>query len=522
MAQAGAHDYSPRPMATTPKPHVRAAGILLHPTSLPSSHGIGDLGEGARRFIDWLHEAGVTRWQVLPLVPAGPGNSPYATPAALAGHPLLVDLNNLAEAGLLSVDALKAPAFSLDWCDFPAVAAYKEERLAAAALALHAGKNPAWKVEFDAFAHAHGWAREAAIFLAIRDAYHGHPWWSWEPALRDREPQALAIAEAKHATAIDRHLARFFFFEKQWQALRAHAHAKGVSIIGDVPIYVDRDSVDVWSNRDQFRLDSAGNPLAVAGVPPDFFSKTGQLWGNPLYDWDRMAADGHAWWVRRLARALAQVDVVRLDHFRGFSAYWEVPAGAKDATAGRWVAGPGRALFDDLKKALGALPLIAEDLGVIDDAVEELRDGLALPGMRILQFAFGEGADHAFLPHNHCARSVAYTATHDNDTTLGWWQTTSDAVRDHARRYLAVSGHDIVWDMMRAAFASVADLAVVPLQDVLCLDGGSRMNTPAIALGNWGWRVRMAAFNPSLAQRVREIATLYGRTLPVRKTRPSP
>lgn len=521
MAQAGARDYSPRAMANTPKIHTRAAGILLHPTSLPSTHGIGDLGEGARRFIDWLHEAGVTRWQVLPLVPAGPGNSPYATPAALAGHPLLVDLNNLAEAGLLSAEALKAPAFPLDWCDFPAVSAYKEERLATAATALYAGRNPAWKAELDTFVHANGWAREAAIFLAIRDAYQGHPWWSWEPALRDREPQALALAEAKHATAIDRHLARFFFFEKQWQALRAHARNKGISIIGDVPIYVDRDSVDVWSNRDQFRLDAAGQPLAVAGVPPDFFSKTGQLWGNPLYDWGRMAADGHAWWVRRLARALEQVDVVRLDHFRGFSAYWEIPTDAKDATAGRWAPGPGRALFDDLKKALGALPLIAEDLGVIDDAVEELRDGLQLPGMRILQFAFGEGADHAFLPHNHSARSVAYTATHDNDTTLGWWQTTSDAVRDHARRYLAVSGHDIVWDMMRAAFSSVADLAVVPLQDVLCLDGGSRMNTPAIAAGNWGWRVRMAAFNPSLAQRVREIATLYGRTLPLKKARPS-
>ena len=512
-------DYSPRPMSNTPKAFTRAAGILLHPTCLPSTHGIGDLGDGARRFIDWLSDAGMSRWQVLPLVPAGPGDSPYATPAALAGHPLLVDLHGLAEAGLLSSDALKAPAFPVDWCDFPAVTTFKEARLATAATALYQGKNPAWKAELETFVHANRWAREAAIFLAIREAYQGYPWWSWEPALRDREPQALAAAESKHAESIDRHLARFFFFEKQWQALRAHARNKGISIIGDVPIYVDRDSVDVWSNRSQFRLDGAGNPLAVAGVPPDFFSKTGQFWGNPLYDWDRMAADGHAWWVSRLARALEQVDVVRLDHFRGFSAYWEIPADAKDASAGHWVPGPGRRLFDDLAKALGPLPLIAEDLGDIDDAVHELRDSLALPGMRILQFAFGEGADHPFLPHNHTARSVAYTATHDNDTTLGWWQSTSEAVRDHARRYVAVSGHDIVWDLMRATFESVADLAVVPLQDVLCLDGGSRMNTPSVAEGNWRWRVRMAAFNPSLAVRLREISTLYGRTAPLAKTR---
>lgn len=489
----------------------RAAGILLHPTCLPSPHGIGDLGEGAHRFIDWLAMAGVTRWQILPLVPAGPGNSPYATPAALAGHPLLVDLVGLYEAGLLSKAALEAPAFPLDRCDFPAVVAYKEDRLASAAKALVAGRNPAWKADFEAFVGRERWAREAAVFLAIREAHGNEPWWSWEPGLRDRDPHALSLAEARYADGIERHLARFYFFERQWQAVRAHARDKGVAIIGDVPIYVDRDSVDVWSNREQFRLDAHGQPDAVAGVPPDFFSKTGQLWGNPLYAWDRMAADGHRWWVERMRRALAQVDVVRLDHFRGFSGYWEIPFGSKDATAGRWVKGPGRALFDDLAKALGALPLIAEDLGVIDEPVELLRDGLALPGMRILQFAFGEGADHPFLPHNHTQRAVVYTATHDNDTTLGWWQTTSEAVRDHVRRYLAVSGNDVVWDLIRVCFASVAELAVVPFQDVLCLDGGARMNTPAVAEGNWGWRVRVAAFNPSLAARVRELASLYGR-----------
>lgn len=493
---------------------TRAAGILLHPTSLPSQHGIGDLGEGARRFIDWLSECGLSRWQVLPLVPAGPGNSPYATPSAFAGHPLLVDLFALRDDGLLDQDAMKAPAFALDTVDFEAVTAFKEARLTAAADALLAGKNPRLKVELETFRHEARWATETATFLALREARNGLPWWDWEPALRDRDPQAMASASAEVQHRVAQHVCRFFFFEKQWKALRAHAAQRGIKIIGDVPIYVDRDSVDVWAHRDQFQLDAAGHPNAVAGVPPDFFSKLGQLWGNPLYDWGKMRADKHRWWVERLSRALEQVDLVRLDHFRGFSAYWEVPADAPDARSGRWVPGPGRALFEDLRAALGDLPLIAEDLGVIDDDVEALRDGLSLPGMRILQFAFGETAAHPFLPHNHTARSVAYTATHDNDTTLGWWQTTTDRVRDHVRRYLAVSGHDIVWDLIRATFSSVADLAVVPLQDVLCLDGRSRMNTPGLAEGNWGWRVRVQAFNVPLAQRLSELARLYGRLPP--------
>ncbi len=519
LSRPATRGYGRATMSTSSQ---RAAGILLHPTSLPSRHGVGDLGEGARRFIDWLAEAGLSRWQVLPLVPAGPGDSPYATQAALAGHPLLVDLHGLAAADLLPDDALAAPAFPIDACDFPAVTAFKEARLTLAAEALWAGRNPVWKADFEAFVHEHAWATEAATFLALKEAHGGAAWWDWPAPLRDRETNALAAAVGAQRGAIDRHLARFYFFERQWRELRAYAHERGITIIGDVPIYVDRDSVDVWERRDQFRLDAAGNPEAVAGVPPDFFSKTGQLWGNPLYAWDRMAADGHGWWVRRMRRALEQVDLVRLDHFRGFSAYWEVPADAPDATSGRWVKGPGRALFDDLSRALGSLPLIAEDLGVIDDDVESLRDGLALPGMRILQFAFGEDAAHPFLPHNHRARSVVYTATHDNDTTLGWWQTTTEAVRDHVRRYLAVSGHDIVWDLIRASYASVADLAVTPLQDVLCLDGGARMNVPGIAEGNWRWRVRMAAFNQPLAMRLRALATLYGRSVTTSRERRTP
>ncbi|MFO0750711.1 MAG: 4-alpha-glucanotransferase [Myxococcota bacterium] len=499
------------------RPRLRHAGVLLHPTSLPSAHGIGDLGDGARRFLDWLAEAGLTRWQVLPLVPTGGGNSPYGTPAALAGHPLLVDLVELGRWGLLSADALQAPAFGLDSVDFARVIPYKRERLIAAADALIAGKNPGLKQELDEFRQGARWAEDAAAFLALKAARNGEPWWSWEPALRDREPAALAAAKAAVQRDIDREVALFFFFERQWRSLRSYAKERGVAIIGDVPIYVDRDSADVWAARESFRLNPDGSPVAVAGVPPDFFSKDGQLWGNPLYDWARMAQDGHRWWVERMRRALTHVDIVRLDHFRGFAAYWEVAADATNARGGKWVPGPGRALFDDLRRELGDLPLIAEDLGKIDDAVHELRDTFDLPGMKILQFAFDEDDDHPFLPHRHTARSVCYTATHDNDTTLGWWQTTNERARDHVRRYLAVSGHEVVWDLIRACFASVADLAIVPLQDVLCLDGRSRMNTPGVAEGNWGWRVRVQAFNHPLAARLKELAELYGRGVTTRK-----
>lgn len=492
---------------------TRHAGLLLHPTSLPSPHGIGDIGDGAHRFIDWLAEAGLTRWQVLPLVPAGGGNSPYGTMAALAGQPLLVSLDGLQRWGLLSEAALRPPSpdFSLDVSDFERVVPWKRERLIAAADALLAGKNPELLTAFHTFRQTERWAEEAATFVALRNARGQKAWWDWEPALRDREPAALAAAKEAVGHDVAREAALFFFFERQWAAVRAHARERGVAIIGDVPIYVDRDSVDVWSARDQFLLHPDGRPVAVAGVPPDFFSDKGQLWGNPLYDWKTMEADGHRWWIERLRRALVHVDIVRLDHFRGFAAYWEVPADAEDARAGKWVAGPGASLFEHLKGALGELPLIAEDLGDVDDAVHALRDQFALPGMKILQFAFGERLNHPFLPHNHLARSVCYTATHDNDTTLGWWQGTDDRTRDHVRRYLAVNGNDAVWDLIRACFASTADLAIVPLQDVLCLDGRSRMNTPGVAAGNWAWRVRVQAFNPSLASRLRALATLYGR-----------
>ena len=451
-------------------------------------------------------------WQILPLVPPGPGESPYSSNASLAGNPWLIDLAGLAEAGLLDPSDLVAPDFPLDTFDAAPVKLWKGPRLARAADALLDGGNADLRRALDAFRTAHSWVDETAVFLALKAAHGGEPWWSWAPELRDREPAALDAARTRLARSIDREAALQFLFDHQWQALRAYARARGIQVIGDVPIYVDRDSADVWASREQFRLHPDGRPIAVAGVPPDFFSELGQLWGNPLYDWERMAADGHRWWVRRFQRARELTDFVRLDHFRGFAAFWEVPADAVDARAGRWVTGPGKALFDDVQAALGDLPLIAEDLGVIDDAVVALRESLGVPGMRVLQFAFGEHATHPFLPHNYAEHTVAYTATHDNNTTLGWWQETSAAIRDHVRRYLGVSGQDVVWDMIRAAFGSVAVMAIVPLQDVLCLDGRSRMNAPGTVDGNWAWRVRAQAFNAPLAARMRSLAALYGRS----------
>ncbi len=494
---------------------ARSAGILLHPTSLPSPHGIGDLGAGARHFIDWLHAAGMTRWQILPLVPPGPGFSPYATVSSLATNLLLIDLRTLAAWGLLDEREFGHPRFSHDVVDPEAVSHFKRPLLdRAAERFLSAPDHPllaALHADFRAFRERADWLPDVALYLAIREDRESLPWWEWPEPLKARDPDAIAEERTRLGRQIQRLEALHFFFEKQWMDLHAHAAARGVRIIGDVPIYVDLDSADVWADRSIFQLDADGRPAFVAGVPPDFFSKTGQRWGNPLFDWAALARTGHAFWVRRIRRLMELVDVVRLDHFRGFSAYWAIPADAPDARAGRWEEGPGRALFDDLEAALGPVEIIAEDLGVIDDAVEALRDDLKLPGMRILQFAFGERHDHPFLPHNHRPRAVVYTATHDNDTTLGWWLGTTEVVRDHVRRYLGVSGHDIVWDFIRAALASVAGTAIIPLQDVLCLDGRSRMNTPGTSEGNWRWRVRVEAFNAPLAQRLRGLATLYGR-----------
>ena len=489
----------------------RAAGVLLHPTSLPGPYGIGDLGASARRFVDWLADAEVGVWQILPLVTPGAGWSPYATRASMAISPWLIDPQALRDDGLLDDGDLAAPRFHPDRVDYPAATAWKALRLRKATARLGAG-HPLG-AELDALREAAPWVEEVGLYEAIHAAQGHRPWWEWPAELRDRDADALGAARRQLAAEVEHHVSLQLLVERQWRAVRAYAAERRVQILGDLPIYVESDSVDVWSARDGFDLLPSGRPREVAGVPPDYFSETGQLWGSPLYAWDRMAEDGYAWWVRRLRRALDQCDAVRIDHFRAFSAYWAVPADAEDARGGRWVDGPGAAFFEAMREALGGdLPIIAEDLGTLDAAVHELRDAVDLPGMEVLQFAFGEGAANAYLPHNHRRRSVAYTGTHDNDTTRGFWESAPEHIRDHIRRYYATDGHDIVWRMIRSAMSSVADLAVVPLQDVLDLDGGARMNTPGVGEGNWAWRVREAAFNPGISARLRDLVSLYGRS----------
>jgi 4-alpha-glucanotransferase len=491
----------------------RAAGILLHPSSLPGPYGFGDLGEGARAFVDWLVAAGATLWQILPLVPTDEGGSPYASWSALAGNPDLIDIAGLAQCGLLT-SAEAAPIEVAAGADCQQIRQARQPLLTRAVARLIADTGSVLHKEFVEFSANALWAKETALFAALKQLHHGGPWWEWPAALRDRKQAAVAAAQRQLATAIDEALGLQFLFDRQWRALRRYANGKGIKIIGDIPIYVAADSVDVWAHRDLFELEKDGQPTRVAGVPPDAFSATGQRWGNPLYHWERMAADGFAWWRTRLTRALELTDWVRIDHFRGLAAYWAIPASSPDAREGQWLTGPGEALFAALRDVAPTLPIIAEDLGEIDDTVRDLLKTTGLPGMLVLHFAFGGDARNFYLPHNHVANAVVYTGTHDNDTTRGFWQSAPAHIHDHIRHYFGVSGNDIVWDLIRAALASVARFAIVPMQDVLELGHEARMNTPAVAAGNWRWRMDRQALRPQLAERFAFLARLYNRVSP--------
>lgn len=489
----------------------RSSGLLLHVTSLPGRFGIGDLGPHAHRFVDALAAAGQALWQVLPLTPTGLGHSPYASPSTFAGNPLLLSPDALVEDGWLEPgDLADAPVFPTGRVDFGRVIQFKEALLRRAFERARAGGLPG---AYAAFCERHaGWLDDYALFSSLQARYGG-AWTGWPLPLARRAPDALAAAREAHAEAIERHRFAQFVFDRQWRRLHTHARASGVAIFGDLPVYVAHDSADVWAHRDLFHLDPDGRPTAVSGVPPDYFSETGQRWGNPLYRWDRMRDAGYAWWTARLARTLDLVDLVRLDHFRGFEAFWAIPADEETAVGGRWVEGPGPGLFEAFERALGRpLPLVAEDLGVITPGVRALMERFELPGMAVLQFAFGDPASE-YLPHNYRRRLAAYTGTHDNDTVAGWWDGLGEDERAFARRYLRLdeTAEPTHWAAIRAALASVAERAVVPLQDVLGLGREARMNVPGQEGGNWAWRFDWADVPDDALARLRDLTELYGR-----------
>lgn len=503
----------------SPSPNVsrfpRASGVLLHLTSLPGPHGSGDLGPAAYHFVDWLQSAGQSLWQFLPLGDIGLGHSPYMSRSAFAGNVLLIDLAELHQRGWLDADDL-TPTDGLadDRVDFDRVIAFRMERLRRAAARFAARSTPQERAELAAFRTEHtAWLDDYALFMALSEQFGERLWSTWDAPLARREASALKQARAEHAPRIDFWVFAQWCFFRQWTALRAYANGKGVSLVGDMPIFISLNSADVWARPDLFQLDDAGKPTVVAGVPPDYFSATGQRWGNPHYRWSAHAAEGYAWWIARLRATFALVDRVRIDHFRGFESCWEIPVDQPTAVGGRWVAAPGEALFEAVSQALGPLPIIAEDLGVITPEVTALRQRFGFPGMRILHFAWGQddGGLNAYLPHNYTHDTVVYPGTHDNDTSEGWWAKAPERVRHHLREYLACDGGDIAWTLMRTASASVADIALYAMQDVLRLDGTHRMNTPGTAEGNWGWRFTWAQVQPAHAAALKRFGQLYNR-----------
>jgi 4-alpha-glucanotransferase len=492
----------------------RAGGILLHPSSLPGPYGIGDLGPRAYRFVDWVQSTGCKLWQILPLGPTGYGDSPYQCFSAFAGNPYLISLDALLVDGLLAKDDLASmPDFNPARVDYGRLIPWKLDLLQKAF-----GRAPSASKElreaFESFRLENAsWLDDYALFMSLKEANGGGAWSGWDESSRKREPAAMQAARARHKEDILRHSFYQFLFFRQWRKLRSYANGKNIKIIGDIPIFIAYDSADAWANPELFFLDERSLPTVVAGVPPDYFSATGQLWGNPLYRWKIHKKSGYAWWLERLRAVLNFVDIVRLDHFRGFAGYYEIPYGSPTAETGQWVTGPGKDFFKTVSQKLGgsengSLPIIAEDLGVITEDVVELRDSFQLPGMKILQFGFVDPSD-PFLPHNYTRNCVAYTGTHDNDTALGWLASAPETERKFALRYLNSNGADFAWDLIRAVWSSVAVYAVAPMQDLLSLGTEARMNFPSRLGGNWEWRMREEDMSMPLAQRLREFNELY-------------
>jgi 4-alpha-glucanotransferase len=490
----------------------RSAGILLHPTSLPGRYGIGDLGPAAYAWIDALARAKQTWWQVLPLGPTGAGDSPYQSYSAFAGNQNLISPDELVNDGLIAAGDLNDVHFADGPVDYKNVGKFKEWLLDRAWQAFDHGAGSQLRGDFERFCREESyWLDDFALFMAIKRRCDGKSWNEWPAPLRRREQAALEQARKELANGVGLNRFTQFLFFRQWGRLRDHAARCGVKFFGDAPIFVAGDSADVWANPHLFLLDADRRPRFVAGVPPDYFSATGQLWGNPLYDWPAHQASGFRWWIARIKANLRQVDLVRLDHFRGFAAAWHIPFGATTAQIGEWRPGPGAALFEAIGRELGGLPLVAEDLGLISKDVHELRDRFGLPGMYILQFAFGGAVEFRFLPHNHVRNAVVYTGTHDNDTTLGWWHSISEKERQFLRRYEPHVDEDPVGSLVRIAWASVADFAIAPLQDLLRLGTEARMNVPGIPSGNWRWRSTADQLSMELFDRLGDLTELYYR-----------
>lgn len=505
----------------------RRAGVLLHPSSLPSKYGIGDFGKGAYDFIDFLEKAGQTIWQVLPFGPTGFGDSPYQSFSAFAGQPLFISLDDLVVEGLLTKeDLVYVPAFSDDRVDYGYVQYYKNPLFKKAYSNFLKAKtkktdaiSPALFRDFDKFCKANtDWLEDYTLFMSVKDSQGGISFMEWPDELRRPTPEKKAALKEDLAVEMGYYAFLQFLFFRQWAVLKTYANLKGIQIVGDIPIFVSTDSADVWANPELFQLDSDGYPTVVAGVPPDYFSETGQLWGNPLYDWDYHKSTGYSWWIKRIKNQLSVFDYIRIDHFRGFEAYWAVPYGDETAIGGKWCPGPGADFFNALQGALGEeLPIWAEDLGVITEGVEALRDGFHLPGMKVLQFAFGNLEDNDLYPYRFTTDNcICYTGTHDNDTTKGWYDALSDEHQDKIRVYMNTSGDTIHWDMIRTALGSIAKYAIYPMQDLLGFGSECRMNTPSVPAGNWQFRVRPEHFNDGLAGYLKKLTGIFGR-LPLAK-----
>ena len=503
----------------------RSSGILLHPTSLPGRYGIGDLGDVAYQWVDQLVRCRQKLWQVLPLGPTGFADSPYACLSAFAGNPLLISLEKLVEQGYLErQDLADPPTFSIHAVDYGAVIGFKNPLLRKAASCFLAQAVPGQQADFERFCRENAaWLDDVAHFMAYKEHFDNAIWYEWDQdiALRqNRECPQQTTRGTFDRTQIRIHKVLQFFFFQQWQAVKTYANEHGIQIVGDVPIFVAQDSADVWAHPDLFYLDQTGRPTVVSGVPPDYFSATGQRWGNPLYRWDAMADRGYAWWITRLQSVLSMVDIVRIDHFRGFVAYWEIPATEPTAIRGQWKPGPGAALFEAIEDKLGQLPIMAEDLGVITPQVIALRERFGFPGMKILQFAFDQDALRAsfgdydrnpFLPHNYTPNFIVYTGTHDNDTALGWFHSSPAQQQQKALAYLGYDGSDFNWALIRAAMASVAQVSIVPLQDILGLGSKARMNLPGTVGSNWTWRYSPGALTDDIVSRMAAMVTLYER-----------